>query len=625
VFVLCFLLNLLAYQGLRFLFLFWNANFYFQQPISDLFVAFFHGLRFDLSATAILSLIPFLVSVVMAIFYKKRPWAWMLFATAGIFWLFQFPFVILNYVDVEFVNFLGRRYTVDALIFAQEAQGKVWQILGFYWKLASINLVTFIFTTYFIAYFVPQKVRGIQLQMTWKKLTISSLLIFFTLAVSARGGLQSKPINFAHSQIFLNPAMNNLVLNSTFTVIQTVLRKPLAREKFFSDQEMLQWMKAGVSGPSQLATHPLSQKPNIVVIMLESFALEYTGAGGYTPFLDELAAKGISFKNAFANARRSIEGMGAILGGVPALMNEPFISSQYMTNYFQGLGSELAKKKYDSGFFHGAQNETMYFNQFMKSAGVKKYFGLNEFPDKSLYDGTWGIWDEPFLQWTADQLDGFQTPFFGLIFTLTSHNPFKVPEQYAGQFPKGNLEIHESIGYTDYALRKFFETAAQKSWFDNTIFILTADHTYKAAKPDFQNELGNYRVPLIIYSPKIQLPTINTEQVVQHIDIFPTILDLVGIKIDKSNLMGRSVFVPGDRTAISFIDNRYLFIAKDYFLQYHPGSEPQMFSRLDPNASKPLIEPIARKDELVHRMKAQIQYFSQGLWDNKLYYPSHQE
>ncbi len=609
---------------MRILFLLWNQAFYFQQPTSDLIFAFFHGLRFDLSAISILAIIPFFTTLALALVYRKYPKPWILFATAILFWLPQFPFVILNYVDAEFVNFLGRRFTMDALVFAQEAPGKVWQILGFYWQLASLNLVTFIVTCYFMLFYVPQKLQGIRLELSVFKIASLSFVIFVFIAVASRGGWQSKPINFAHAQIFLNPSMNNLAMNSSFTVIQTVLRKPLAREQFFTESEMLSYLKAGVSGPS-LVNGP-SMKPNIVLIMLESFAKEYTGPGGYTPFLDELASRSLSFNSAFANARRSIEGMGAILGGVPALMNEPFISSQYMTNYFQGLGTELQGIGYQTAFFHGAQNETMYFAQFMKSAGVEKYFGLNEFPDKTLHDGTWGIWDEPFLQWTGEKLGEFKEPFFATVFTLTSHNPFKIPEQYAGKFPKGDLEIHESIGYTDYSLRKFFASIEDKAWFNNTIFIITADHTYKSSRPEYQNELGNYRVPLLIYSPKIQLSNIDKNQIVQHIDIMPTIFDLVGIKPDKINLLGQSIFVPGDRTAISFIDNRYLFIAKDYFLQFHRATGLiDMYSVAEPNAVIAENVDRARRADLENRMKAQIQYFSQGLWDNKLYYPNRQE
>jgi phosphoglycerol transferase MdoB-like AlkP superfamily enzyme len=420
--------------------------------------------------------------------------------------------------------------------------------------------------------------------------------------------------------------MNNLVLNSSFTLIQTVKRQSLPRDQFFSSEEMLKWLRFGQGEKSLLEGHRPTQKPNVVLIIMESMGLEYMGRPhgdkGYTPFLDELSQKSLFFPNTFANARRSIEGIGAVMGGIPALMNEPFISSQYLTNYFLGIGTRLQSSGYHTSFFHGAQNGSMYFDQFMKSAGVKNYFGRNEYPTLADDDGTWGIFDEPFLQWMNQQLSTFPQPFFSAVFTLSSHHPFTVPKAYEGQFPKGTSEIHETIGYTDMALRKFFESAQKEPWFQNTVFILTADHTYKPSRPEYQNDLGLYRIPLIIYAPGLQLPRPPEDQVVQQTDILPTILDLLGIPENEHNYLGTSVFVPGDRFAVNFFDGHYLFVTKENFLTHNRGGDFELYSIQDPDQKHALTDTPEKKEEMTNRLKAVIQYFSQGMWDNKLYYPS---
>ena len=108
------------------------------------------------------------------------------------------------------------------------------------------------------------------------------------------------------------------------------------------------------------------------------------------------------------------------------------------------MGIELLQKEgYHTSFFHGAKNGSMYFDQFMRTAGVKEFFGLNEYPNQDDYDGTWGIWDEPMLQWMSSKLNGFKQPFFSSIFSLTSHHPFVVPVKYRDQFPKGSVEVIE--------------------------------------------------------------------------------------------------------------------------------------------------------------------------------------
>lgn len=585
------------------------------------------GLRFDLSATAILSIPAFLTAILLHLlpsFQVKNRWGvWLVFL---IFFLVQIPFLTLNYIDAEFVNFLGRRLTVDAFFLGREVPGKFWSLIFSYAPLA-LSWFLSIIILLFLGYFLVQRMSY------WRSLKKSSILVFAVfyfvlLAIAARGGLQNKPIGFAHAQVFTSPMMNNLLMNSSFTAIQTMRRKSLPRDIFFKDQkEMLSWIDPSGKQASLADQAPPAVKPNIVLIILESFSLEYVGAAqadhrGYTPFLDELAKRSLFFTNAFANARRSIEGIGAIMGGIPALMNEPFISSQYLTNYFLGIGTLLQKDGYETNFFHGAKNGSMYFDQFMKSAGVKNYYGLNEYPDKSQFDGTWGIWDEPFLHWTAEQMSQQKQPFFTSIFTLTSHHPFKVPDQYAGKFPKGDLDIHQAIGYTDYALRKFFEKAEKEPWYKKTIFILTADHTYKSSRPEYDNEIGAYRVPLIIFSPGRKLPPVDSKEIVQHTDILPTILDLVGIQQNERNHLGRSIFEPKDRFAINFIDNRYLYITDKYILRHQRDGDYEMYQFSDSVLKNQIADKPEEKTILENRFKATIQYFSQGLWDNKLYYPS---
>lgn len=623
------MITLGAYTVERLLYLVWNWNFFQHQPLADILLAFLHGLRFDLSAVAILSAIPFLISAVISMWKPRWENASVTrYSLAALFLIFQTPTMLLNLGDTEFVSFLGRRYTFDALFFMREVPGKFWSLASFYWFLATIIFAIYVLyaTALFLAanYWKPNPIVNAR----WRR-AVNCFVALIALAIASRGGLQNKPINFAHAQVFLNPAMNNLVLNSSFTFIQTIRRESLPRDLYFKEtEEMLAELRKGIAEHSLLNEPSFKrpeQKPNIVLIIMESFALEYMGkphgGQGYTPFLDELAEKSLFFTNTFANARRSIEGIGAIMGGVPALMNEPFISSQYLTNYYLGLGSLLQEQGYRTAFFHGAENGSMYFDQFMKAAGVKEYYGKSQYPRPEETDGTWGIWDEPFLQWMNGKLGEFETPFFASVFSLTSHNPFPIPKEYAGKFPKGTLDIHEVIGYSDYALKKFFESASKEKWFQNTVFIITADHTYKIGRKEYDNDLGHYRVPLLIYSPSIQWPKIDTTQVVQHVDLMPTILDIAGSEEKERNYLGNSVFQPGDRYAVTLSDGTYLMIAKDYYLRYRRGGQYEMFSML-PGNEGPLQEPAERKAALEMRMKAVLQYFSQGLWDNKLYYPT---
>jgi phosphoglycerol transferase MdoB-like AlkP superfamily enzyme len=614
------------YAIARLEFCLWNWGLFRSKEISDILWAFVVGMRFDIAAALTLTSPVLLWSFLPWPDKWKKFWQWTSFFG---FVLVHIPFYIVNLVDTEFINFVGRRFSYDGFFIVGELQGKLFNFLMAYKWLFAANTVLvglFIWAAWKVIFF-PPRLRAIAPSL--KMWSAHGFLCFVSIIVAIigiRGGLQSKPVNFVNANVFAAPLLNNLVLNSSFTLIKSYGAEEIKREKYFTDEkEMISYLNGSFKGSLLEGKRPKNPQ-NVVIIILESFGKEYFGirnGKSYTPFLDSLMAQSLVFENGYANGRRSIEGVAAVLGSIPALMSEPFISSHFTSNYFLGLGTLLGEKKYSTSFFHGGHNGTMYFDSFMQSAGVEKYFGSSEYNNAEDDDGVWGIWDEPFLQWMLTQLDSQKPPFMTSVFTLSSHQPFKVPEKYKEQFPEGEVDILKTIAYTDFALKKFFETAATKPWFKDTLFVITADHTSKHYLPEYDNEIGNYRIPMMFYHPTWKMPAVDTQMVVQQIDIMPTILDMLSIAPKDQNYMGSSVFVPGDKTAVNFIDGRYLLTAKDYQVRWAPGhGEPEMYAINDLNAVTPLAEPAKRKEDLIKRMKATIQYFNEGMWDNKIYYPS---
>lgn len=620
-------LSLVFYIFARLEFVVWNWPQYKSKEVSDILWAFFVGFRFDIAAIC--------MSMVPLVLWSFWPWPeklHRLWETIA-FWLyapFFFLFMMMNLGDSEFINFVGRRFSYDALFVVGEMDTKIAGILGSYWHLAVVN-----FTVMGLVIWLAWKIlhrpsqRVYLLAMKWE-LPYYLTGVFVVLAmtvIGVRGGLQKKPLNIVNAHIFAAPVLNNLVLNSTFTFVKSYGAEKLGKEVYFSDRkEMLQHLNGSLPGPSLLEGKRPTTPQNVVVIILESFSLEYMGEvngdKGYTPFLDSLTHKGLFFKNAFANARRSIEGVAAVTAGIPAMMNEPFISSHFSSNYFVGLGSLLTAQKYPTSFFHGGNNGTMYFDSFAKSAGFDKYFGASEYPDARDNDGTWGIFDEPFLQFMKTKLDEMPQPFAASVFTLSSHNPYRIPDKYKGKFPKGPHEILESVAYADFALQRFFEEAEKQPWFKNTLFVITADHTGFTYRPGNDNELTRFRIPILFYHPSYEWPKgINQDEIVQQIDIMPSVMDFLGLENKEVNYLGSSVFVPGDRTATLYLDGRYFLVAKDYFLDWMIGGDVKMYSINDAAEKENLAEPKERKHELETRLKASIQYFNEGMWDNRIYYP----
>lgn len=623
------LLCLVFYLFARAEFLIWNWPQYKSKEFADIAWAFFLGLRFDISAIC-MSLIP-------VILWSFWPWSergHRLWGTVA-YWLWApvfFLFMMMNLGDSEFINFVGRRFSYDVLFVVSEMDSKIGAILGSYWHLALVNFTVMGLVLWFGWKILHRPPRRVYLMAGKSQIPYYAVAVFVVLSltvIGVRGGLQKKPLNIVGAHVFAAPLLNNLVLNSTFTFVKSYGAQSIAKEVYFSDRkEMLSYLNGAVSGPSLLEGKRPKTPQNVVVIILESFSLEYmgeiNGGNGFTPFLDSLVSKSLFFKNGFANGRRSIEGVAAVTAGIPALMNEPFISSHFSSNYFIGLGTALTAQNYSTAFFHGGNNGTMYFDSFATSAGFVKYYGASEYPEAKDNDGTWGIFDEPFLQFMKTEMDGMKKPFFTTVFTLSSHNPYRIPDQYKGKFPKGPHEILESVAYADFALQRFFEEAAKTPWYKDTLFVITADHTGITYRPENENELARFRVPVLFFHPNYEWPKqIDRDQVVQHIDIQPSIMDFLGLESSKeTNYLGRSVFVPGERTATLYLDGRYFIVDKDYFVDWLVGSHMKMYTITDAAEKNPLTEPKDRLENLENRVKAAAQYFNEGMWDNRLYYPS---
>ena len=624
--------NLLFYFFARLEFFLWNFSQLSSQTLRDVLTAFVAGMRFDISAILALLAPLILLALIPWPYRLQRTWAFISFVGVVVL---QTPLYILNLVDSEFINFVGRRFTYDSLFLTKELSGKLSQFVATYWHLFAINtflVSAFLYGAYRILYRnkMSWSLRHLELRQWGVHLGLSFLALVVAV-IGIRGGLQGKPLSFVNANLFAAPMMNNLVLNTSFTFIKSYGAKELPQAKYFQDEkEMLSWLNGAGTG-SVLQASDRQEKSNVIIIILESFGSEYFGqqnGKSFTPFLDELRKKSLDFPHAFANGRRSIEGIAAILSGIPALMQEPFISSQYTSNHFIGLGNKLLLKGYHTSFFHGGRNGTMHFDAFMPSVGVENYFGANEYANSADDDGTWGIWDEPFLQWMLQQLATFKEPFFSTVFTLSSHHPFKVPEVYKNDFSEGEIPILKTISYTDMALKKFFAEAEKQSWYENTLFVITADHTSLHYRKEYENEWGNYSVPLLFFHPRKKLPETTLGQVVQHIDIPSSIYDFLNLEELEKSFLGSSVFQVGDKVAVNFIDGRYVLFASDLQLYWWPHEEsPRVYAMTDHGLKNELeiegqtLDQKKRVEVLFNKMKAVVQYYNSGIMENRLFYP----
>lgn len=505
--------------------------------------------------------------------------------------------------DYELFLFFGKRLSYDLFVIGQDIADQLPQLIKYYWYFPIISIAGGVSLYYFDKkFFILKPTSATQFQ----KIFLGILLMIISF-IGIRGGLQHKSISVQSAFVQGSNELGHLVMNTPYHFFRTLKNKNQKKLTFFNeDQKAFEFLKQNRN--STIGSISPNNK-NVIILILESFSQEYF-EDGYMPFLKELEKDSSSFKRHLANGRRSIEVLPSILCGLPSLINEPISTSIYQSNKFSCFPKGLKENGYTNYFFHGGSRGTMGFESYTLSNGFDRYFSREDYPSEKDFDGTWGIFDAPFMEYSIDQINLMPKPFLVGIFTLSSHQPYSIPLQMRGKFPKGSLEIHESIGYTDYALKNFFEKAKTTPWFKDTIFIITADHTSKLESKKFNNMVGRYRVPLIIY-PKIQ--NVSESKVTQHSDIPKTVLHLLGIKNDTLPLTGESLLNPGTGLAVNFSDGRDYFLLTDQEALSFNGLDQKSFIY---NWDTGEIFLGEASENLL--LKAYLQYFLNGLINNNL-------
>ncbi len=595
--------RLLLILGIYFLcrlgFFFFNLNLFTSIRWHEIIGAFLFGIVFDINAILYLN-IPFLILSLIPFNFTFKNWYQL--SIKIYFTVTNLLAIIFNIADFEYSKFIGKRSDSSLFGIKNDIAQQVGQMAMDYWYLSLIGILLGIL----LWKLYPTQVRKIyRLKHVFILITFALFMGILVLGLRASFGLKPLQPIAAYSK---SSKTALLILNTPFCILHTIDKKPLEDLNYFSDEELVKNL------PKQYEKRDTSIRTgqNILIFILESFSPEFVGhlshTKSYTPFLDSIAEKGISFRHAFANGVTSQHAISSILTGTPNLISEPIITSVYQTNDFFSLAGFLKQYEYNAYFFHGGNNGTMGFDKFTSKIDFD-YFGVDEYPDKNDHDGKWGIYDGPFLQYCADMLSKLPKPFIASIFTLSSHQPYLIPKELRDTFSQGKSAAQNAIAYTDYALKGFFEKASQKDWFSNTLFIFTADHTHPPIEIKWQSVIDYYRIPILFYHPEINLAC-DTAQIVQQVDILPSIIDFLGTYPSKFPKFGTSVFMGSPlRAAYSYGGNRYIMIRNGYYCEM----KNKKINFYNWYQGLPETDSISADST---RLKAYIQYFNHCMIHN---------
>lgn len=469
----------------------------------------------------------------------------------------------INLSDGIYFHYARKRFTADELSYLGNNDNTGTVVLkamaeNWYVVLLAVALIFGLVRCYRRIRFAPARREGRRYFLV--NLGVLAAGVALTLG-GIRGGFsrQTRPITLSNATLYTSSDRKaNLILSNPFCLLRTLGNRSLSYTRFF-DSETLDSLYSPYHDPKPDTT-ALGPR-NIVIFVLESFSSEhsallnpdlYPDGRGFTPFLDSLMREGYCFPNAFANGHKSIEALPSVLSSIPSYRT-PFVLMPQALAETKALPALLADKGYSTSFFNGSGRGSMGFGAYATLAGVQRYYSREDYEKvcgTGDFDGYWGIWDEPFLQYMSRTLSETPEPFFASAFTLTSHHPFVVPERYADTLPKGKTKVHQGVAYTDMALKKFMETSSKEPWFRRTIFVFVADHvSSETFAPKTLTPTGNTRIVCLIYTPDGSVRG-RHEGVVQQIDLMPTLLGLLGY--DKPYFaFGRDVLHETGRTAMA--------------------------------------------------------------------------
>lgn len=600
------------------------------------------GWMFDTSAILYTNAL-YALLMLFPIHYKEREWYQKM--TKYIFIICNSICIIANLVDCVYFKYTTRRTTVT--VFSEfKNENNLGSIFGVevlnHWYLVLIGLLLMVGLWHFYAMpkgKAPTEASRPYLAKAMFKyygVHLLCLLVFIPFCVAGmRGGFTTavRPITISNANQYVDrPQEAAIVLNTPFSLIRTIDKPIFVVPNYYTEQQL----DAIYSPIHQPGDSLVKRKKNVVVIIIESFGREYIGGfnkwlehgkyKGYTPFVDSLMQHSATYLYSYCNGRKSIDGMPSILSSIPMFV-EPFFLTPASMNNVSGLAGELKKKGYYSAFFHGAENGSMGFQAFARTTGFTDYFGRTEYnADKRFggdkdFDGTWAIWDEPFMQFYATKMGEMKQPFMTALFTASSHHPYVIPDKYKNIYKEEGIVIHKCIRYTDHSLRLFFEKAKTMPWYKNTLFVITSDHTNLSDHAYYQTDLGGFCSPIIFFDPSGDFKPGMRDAIAQQIDIMPTVLSYLGYDKPYVGFGIDLLTTPAkDTWAVNYNNGFYQYVKGDYLLQWD-GQKTKALYRfrtdllLEHNVAAQ--EPKVR-EAMEREVKAIIQSYMERMTKNEL-------
>jgi phosphoglycerol transferase MdoB-like AlkP superfamily enzyme len=531
---------LLLFQVLRAVFIVYNYAFYNVSPIGEILKSFIYGSKLDVSFTAYLSILPFII-ISISFFFDRE----ILFKKIIMSYSMTLIIIItlLSLIDFELYKWWGFRLDATVLKYINTpremmASSEVAPVF------LLITLFFFIISGMFVVYVLLLYPHNKSFEKTSLLRSVigflAILVITASLIIPIRGGLQLAPMNESAAFFSTNPLLNNTAVNVPWNFIHSILEKNYETQNPYinnSESKVSEIIKQLYAEPGR-SKKILRERPNVIVIIWESFTAkvvkETGGKDKITPQFSRLIKEGILFDNIYASGDRSDKGLIAILAGYPSQPTKSIITNPGKAIHLPAISTELKNNGYNTSFYYGGELEFANIKSFLLNHNYDKLTSKSDFEEK-YWNSKWGAHDEIVLDRQFEDLNNEKQPFFSTIFTLSSHEPFEIPIPPLLPGTDWQTLFLNSMHYTDQCIGKFIEKAKKTSWWNNTVIIIIADHghAYPSESGVPMHVPAEFHIPMLWLGGALNTsPNVN-QRIGSQTDLANTLLHQMDIYTQK--------------------------------------------------------------------------------------------
>jgi phosphoglycerol transferase MdoB-like AlkP superfamily enzyme len=505
---------------------------------------FLQGLRFDLVLLGIVLLIPVLLFPLLASHRRLVP-LWRSFLVI----YFSAMLLVVTFMEFSTPSFVDQFDSRPNILFVEylEYPREVAATLWAAYKLPLLFAMAFVtaFTVINVRHF-REIVRPVLPTGILPALALTPLLLIACLAM-VRSTADHRPVNPSTVALSTDPLANDLALSSTYTVLYAIYEtRNESRGGFryanIPTEEIVAEVRNSMHVPTedfksddlptlheQRPSMPTARRKNLVIVVEESLGAEFVGSLGgldLTPNIDRLSSEGIWFSNLYATGTRSVRGLEAVVSGFTPTPARSVVKLGKSQRNFFTIADLLRNEGYDTSFIYGGEAQFDNMRRFFMNNGFESVIDEKDF-DAPIFVGSWGVSDEDLFNRAHQEFSTKgEQPFFGLVFTSSNHSPFEFPDGRIELYDEEKATVNNAVKYADYALGEFIANAKASNYWENTVFLIVADHNSRVYGSEIV-PVERFHIPALILGGSIAASEFTP--VASQIDLAPTLLSLMSV------------------------------------------------------------------------------------------------